>query len=248
LSAIERHAREREGFEVRVEQASQRLVQAAAEHAGTIVQATSLGAEGMVVTDLIVRAGLPIPVATLDTGLLHEETRALIGRIRARYGITVECHRPDAEAVVHFVHRHGVRAMRESVALREACCDLRKVRPMERLLAGRSAWITGRWRAQAETRSTLDFVETAAGGRTKVNPIADWDWADVWHYIATREVPYNALHDHFYPSIGCAPCTRAVTPGEPLRAGRWWWEGQGHKECGLHLERRPAMPTARARQ
>jgi phosphoadenosine phosphosulfate reductase len=243
MSAIERHARLRPGFEGRVEQAGRRLALAAANHPAAIVQATSLGAEGMVVTDLIARGGLPIPVATLDTGLLHDETLALVGRIERRYGLRVEIHRPDPHAVAQFVRRHGAEAMRSSVVLRQACCELRKVRPLERLLAGRSAWITGRWREQSSVRTALDVIEAAPGGRTKYNPIVDWDWADVWHYIASREVPYNPLHDRFYPSIGCAPCTRAVTPGEPLRAGRWWWEDDGPKECGLHLVLRPASPA-----
>ena len=234
-SAIHLHARATAGFEARVENARQLLARAAASHPGTIVQASSLGAEDQVVTDLIARYRLPITVATLDTGKLHGETLALIGAVRERYAIAIERYRPVQEAVVTFVGRHGEDAMRQSVDLRKACCALRKVEPLGRMLAGREAWVTGLRRQQSSERSDVEFQETDDAGRAKINPLADWSWADVWHYIKTYDVPYNALHDRFYPSIGCAPCTRAVAVGEDIRAGRWWWE-QGVKECGLHVE------------
>ena len=135
--------------------------------------------------------------------------------------------------------------MRESVHLRKACCGLRKLEPLARLLNGRTAWVTGLRREQSGARAEVATTEVDDAGRTKVNALADWSWADVWHYIATHDVPYNALHDQFFPSIGCEPCTRAVSLGEDFRAGRWWWEQEDAKECGLHVSREPhAKETA----
>jgi phosphoadenosine phosphosulfate reductase len=236
MSAIELYARRRAGFEAREAQAVAALQSAAAAHAGAIVQATSLGAEDMVVTELIARHRLPIAVATLDTGKLHARTLELIPAIEQRYGLVVERLRPRDEAVLHFVRRHGERAMYDSIDLRKACCQVRKLEPLTRLLAGRTAWVTGLRREQSAGRSDVPFSETDADGRLKLNPLADWSWADVWHYIKEHAVPYNALHDEFFPSIGCAPCTRAVAVGEDFRGGRWWWEAQGAKECGLHVK------------
>jgi phosphoadenosine phosphosulfate reductase len=236
MSAIDLYARAAEGFDGRVAHAVAVLQSAATEHAGRIVQATSLGAEDMVVTDLIARHGLRIAIATLNTGKLHDETLALIPRIEQRYGFQVADYRPTAEAVVHFVDRHGERAMVDSVALRKACCGLRKLEPLARMLAGSSAWITGLRREQSGTRGNVPFNEPDDQGRTKFNPLADWTWGDVWHYIAANDVPYNPLHDQFMPSIGCAPCTRAISIGEDFRAGRWWWEDENAKECGLHVK------------
>jgi phosphoadenosine phosphosulfate reductase len=125
--------------------------------------------------------------------------------------------------------------MYESIVLRKNCCGIRKLEPLARMLAERSAWVTGMRREQSANRGTVEFSELDDKGRTKFNPLADWSWADVWHYIATQGVPYNPLHDQFMPSIGCAPCTRAIAVGEEFRAGRWWWEDEGAKECGLHV-------------
>jgi phosphoadenosine phosphosulfate reductase len=210
------------------------LARAAEAHPARIVQASSLGAEDQVLTDLIARHRLPIAVATLDTGKLHAETLALIDVIRERYGLRLERYRPVHEAVIAFVGRHGEDAMRQSVELRKACCALRKVEPLGRMLAGRTAWVTGLRREQSSERAEVDFEASDDAGRAKLSPLADWSWADVWHYLELHDVPYNALHDQFFPSIGCAPCTRAVAVGEDFRAGRWWWE-QGVKECGLHV-------------
>jgi phosphoadenosine phosphosulfate reductase len=210
------------------------LKQAAAAHAGRIVLATSLGAEDMVLTDLIARHQIPIALATLDTGKLHAETLALLPAIQERYGITVERFAPQAEATLHFVKTHGELAMRDSVDLRKACCNLRKMEPLARLLADRTAWVTGLRREQSGARAEVPFEDRDDAGRRKFNPLAEWTWHDVWHHIATHSVPYNALHDRFFPSIGCEPCTRAVSLGEDFRAGRWWWE-QSSKECGLHV-------------
>jgi len=236
MSAIALYARGTEGFDARVAHAAAALHRAADEHPGRIVQATSLGAEDMVLTDLIARHRLGITVATLETGQLHAETLALIPRIEARYGLMVEQFRPAAEAVVHFVATHGERAMFESIDLRKACCGVRKLEPLSRMLAGKTAWVTGLRREQSSTRAVVPFSETDDQGRTKFNPLADWSWADVWHYIALHDVPFNPLHDQFMPSIGCAPCTRAIAVGEPFRAGRWWWEDANAKECGLHVK------------
>lgn len=238
------YGRHTAGFEDRLARARALLSQAARDHAGRTVQATSLGAEDMVVTDLIAELGLDIPQAMLDTGLLHPEAQALLPQVQARYGRDVLRVEPETDRVLVFVARHGQRAMFESVALRKACCALRKVEPLQRLLAGRSAWVTGLRRDQSEGRGQLLALETGADGRVKFSPLADWSWQDVWHYIATRNVPYNILHDQFYPSIGCAPCTRAVAVGEDARAGRWWWEQEAAKECGLHTS--PPTPEIAA--
>ena len=223
------------GFDQRLAQALLRLQQACTQHAGRIVQTTSLGAEDMVITDLIARHRLPIALATLDTGQLHAQTLALLPAIESRYGLTVERWQPLAQATLHFVKSHGELAMRQSVALRKACCQLRKLEPLERLLSGRTAWVTGLRREQSGARAEVPFEDVDDAGRSKINPLADWSWHDVWHYIDLHDVPYNALHDQFFPSIGCQPCTRAVALGEDARAGRWWWEQASTKECGLHV-------------
>jgi phosphoadenosine phosphosulfate reductase len=241
MSAVALYARATTGFDERVAHAVAVLQSAASEHAGRIVQATSLGAEDMVITDLIARHQLGIDVATLQTGKLHAETLALLPRIRDRYGLEVQPYEPVAESVIHFVQKNGERAMYESIELRKACCALRKLEPLARLLDGRSAWVTGLRREQSDTRAEVPFSEPDDKGRIKFNPLADWSWADVWHYIAINDVPYNPLHDQFMPSIGCAPCTRAIAVGEPFRAGRWWWEDEKAKECGLHVKDEPAV-------
>src|SRR5512139_4041196 len=203
--AIELYARDTPGFAERVERAAALLRAAAAQHPGHIVLASSLGAEDMVLTDLIARERLGIAVATLETGKLHQQTLDLAQRAEAHYGLTIERHRPRAEAVVHFVQRHGDDAMHRSIDLRKACCALRKLEPLGRLLAGRTAWVTGLRREQSGTRAAVPFTEIDEHGRAKLSPLADWSWHDVWHYIATHRVPYNPLHDEFMPSIGCAP-------------------------------------------
>ena len=235
LNAVQRHARPTAGHDERVAAAVTRLHRAAAQHAPRIVQATSLSAEDMVLTDIIARHGLPIVVATLDTGAVHAETLALVPRIEAHYGLAVERWAPPAEAVAAFVARHGELSMYESLEQRQACCALRKLEPLARMLAGRDAWVTGLRRSQSAARAEVPFEQVDEHGRLNLNPMADWSEADVWHYIGQHEVPYNPLHDRFFPSIGCAPCTRAVALGEDPRAGRWWWEQQGAKECGLHV-------------
>ena len=243
MSAIALYARETPGHADRVAETLRLLAEAAAAHPGTIVQSTSLGAEDMVVTDLIARHALPIAVATLETGKLHAETVALIGRIRERYALPVEVYEPVTESVVRFVASHGEDAMYKSIELRKACCAMRKLEPLARMLAGRTAWVTGLRREQSAQRGEVPFSETDDHGRTKLNPLAAWSWADVWHHIRTHDVPYNPLHDQFMPSIGCAPCTRAIAVGEDFRAGRWWWEDEKAKECGLHVSGAAESPA-----
>jgi len=243
MSATQLHARPSADFAAKLARTTAALQAAAAAHAGRIVLATSLGAEDMVLTELIARHALPITLATLDTGWLHDETLALIPRIEQRYGLRVERFAPVQEAVVQFVRRHGERAMVDSIELRKACCGVRKLEPLGRLLDGQAAWITGLRREQSTTRAEVPLRETESNGRVKFNPLADWTWGDVWHHIAAHDVPYNELHDRFYPSIGCAPCTRAISLGEDFRAGRWWWEDEGAKECGLHVKNEEGAPA-----
>jgi len=236
-SAKALYARHTAGYEQRLADTVALLRRAAEEHPGHVVLANSLGAEDMVLVDLIARHQLPIAIGTLETGALHPETLALIPQIEARYGLSVELYRPVAESVVHFVRTHGDQAMYQSIELRKACCQVRKLEPLSRMLDGRTAWITGLRREQSANRGTMPSVETEANGRVKFNPLVDWSWNDVWHHIASNDVPYNALHDQFMPSIGCAPCTRAIAVGEEFRAGRWWWEDEKAKECGLHVHK-----------
>lgn len=212
--------------------------------------ANSLGAEDMVLTDLIAAHAPAIAMFTLDTGRLHEETYALIQRVRERYALEYAIYCPDAAKLQDYVNAHGVNGFYHSVELRTACCHLRKVEPLRRALAGKRAWITGLRREQASTRRELRLKEwDTENGLLKFNPLADWTQQEVWAYLRHARAPWNPLHDRGYPSIGCAPCTRAVAPGEDVRAGRWWWESPEHKECGLHPSgaRRdaagPAKPT-----
>jgi len=214
------------------------LKAAATEHAGHIVQATSLGVEDMVLTDLIARHALPVAIGTLETGKLHAETVALIGTIESTYKLSVEIYRPVQESVIRFVRDHGEKAMYESIDLRKACCGMRKLEPLARMLQGRSAWITGLRREQSNNRGGMQLRELDDQGRAKYNPLIDWTWGDIWHYVAEHQVPYNPLHDQFMPSIGCEPCTRAIAVGEDFRAGRWWWEDEKAKECGLHVHQK----------
>ncbi len=200
--------------------------------------ANSLGAEDMVLTDLIVKEKLAIEIFSLDTGRLPLETYDLMARVLEHYGLKLKVFTPRAELLEPFVREHGINAFYDSVELRKGCCHVRKVEPLQRALAGKQAWITGMRAQQSATRDGLPVRSFDAGnGLEKFNPLADWSEKEVWAYIKQNGVPYNALHDKFYPSIGCAPCTRAVTPGEDVRAGRWWWENPETKECGLHVKR-----------
>jgi phosphoadenosine phosphosulfate reductase len=200
------------------------------------VFASSLAAEDMVLTDLILKAKLPIGIFSLETGRLHAETLAMVDKVKEIYGYDIALYRPEPAAVETYVAQNGLNAFYNSVEMRRECCRIRKVEPLGRALAGNKAWITGQRRAQSSTRAELNIQEDdAAHGMVKFNPLADWSEQDVWNYLRDNNVPYNALHDRGYPSIGCEPCTRAIEPGEDVRAGRWWWENPDSKECGLHL-------------
>ena len=244
MSAIELYARPSADFPEKVDRTVARLRAAADAHPGRIVQATSLGVEDMVITHLIAGHAIPIAIGTLETGMLHAQTVALIGRIEDRYGIEVEVYRPQADAVIQFVDRHGEKAMYQSIDLRKQCCGIRKLEPLSRMLKGRSAWVTGLRREQSANRGDVPLEDRDDQGRAKYNPLADWTWGDVWHFVSLHLVPYNPLHDEFMPSIGCAPCTRAIAVGEDFRAGRWWWESEDAKECGLHVKPHDDAPAS----
>jgi phosphoadenosine phosphosulfate reductase len=207
----------------------------ARDHAPSAL-ASSLSAEDMVLTDVLIRLGLGIEIFTLDTGRLHADTLNLVGAIRERYGCEVRIIRPDPAAVTEYVTWFGRDAFYESSDLRKRCCAIRKVAPLMLALQGRKSWITGQRRSQAATRADLPVQERdAAHGLTKFNPLADWSEDEVWAYIRAHDVPYNRLYDQGYRSIGCAPCTRPTVAGEDVRAGRWWWESLESRECGLHV-------------
>lgn len=200
--------------------------------------ANSFGAEDMVLTDLICKHAPKIEIFTLDTGRLPAETYNLMQEAIARYGHRFVPYFPQHEAVETYTREHGPNAFYESVDLRKRCCHIRKVEPLQRALKGKKAWITGLRREQAPTRTDLGVSEWVAGnGMQKFNPLIEWSNDEVWAYIRHFGVPYNKLHDQFYPSIGCAPCTRAIAVGEDIRAGRWWWENPESKECGLHIKK-----------
>lgn len=237
--ATDLHARASADYAAKLGETQALLRQAAALGADAVTQASSLGAEDMLITHLINALRLDIPVFVLDTGALHHETLALLERTQAHSRAPLTVYRPETAAVLTFVRQHGQDAMYQSLALRQRCCAIRKSEPLARALAGKSAWITGLRREQSQNRAEAPLIDgSAIAGRAlrKFNPLARWTWGDVWHFIAREGVDYNPLHDRFYPSIGCAPCTRAISLGEDLRSGRWWWEdeGQGARECGLH--------------
>lgn len=202
-----------------------------------VAMAASFGPEDIVVLDILTEI-VPRPrVFTLDTGRLPEETYALIERVRERFGVDVEAFAPEREEVEAMVAQGGPNLFYRSVDDRLRCCDVRKVRPLRRALATVDGWITGIRRDQTRTRARTPRIglDLEHGLIWKVAPLADWTEPQVWAYIRDRDLPYNALHDRGYPSIGCAPCTRAIEPGEDPRAGRWWWETDGGRECGLHV-------------
>jgi phosphoadenosine phosphosulfate reductase len=217
-------------------QSTQQTLERIARDFTPAVFASSLAAEDMVLTDLILKAKLPIAIFSLETGRLHAETLAMLDKVKETYGYEIALYRPQPEAVQAYVAQNGLNAFYDSVDMRKECCRIRKVEPLGRALAGNKAWVTGQRRAQAATRTSLMVEEDdPAHFMTKFNPLADWSEQDVWNYLRDNGVPYNALHDRGFPSIGCEPCTRAIEPGEDVRAGRWWWENPESKECGLHV-------------
>jgi len=198
--------------------------------------ASSLGKEDQVLTHLIARNDLPIEIVTLDTGRLFSETHALLEETRRHYGISIRVAMPDPEDLEDIVSERGSAFFRESVADRKHCCFLRKVRPLRRMLRGRGAWLTGLRRDQSQNRGAVTVAEwDEANELVKINPLWNWDDARLERYVTEHQIPVNALHAKGFPSIGCAPCTRAVAPGEHPRAGRWWWESDQQRECGIHL-------------
>lgn len=198
--------------------------------------ANSLGAEDMVLTNLILKSRLNISIFSLDTGRLPAETYELMAAVEKHYQHKLTVFFPRADDVELYVRNQGINAFYESVTLRKACCAIRKVEPLKRALAGKRAWITGMRAEQAATRGNLAIREYDEGnGLEKFNPLAEWSEKEIWAYLLQHKVPYNALHNKFFPSIGCAPCTRAISPGEDVRSGRWWWEDPQLKECGLHV-------------
>lgn len=218
---------------VRTDEALETLRDAA--QAGTVTLASSFSVEDMVLTDMIDRHGLAIGIFTLDTGRLPDETYALMQQTRKRYRTPVAVYAPQAAAVESYVAANGPNAFYDSIELRQSCCAIRKVEPLKRALAGKQGWVTGLRRQHSVTRRDLPLREwDADNAMHKFNPLAAWTNEDVWAYVNAFEVPYNALHDRGFASIGCAPCTRAITVGEDIRAGRWWWENPETKECGLH--------------
>ncbi|HEY3317979.1 MAG TPA: phosphoadenylyl-sulfate reductase [Coriobacteriia bacterium] len=225
--------------EIRDASAEELLHWAFTEFGDGIAIASSFGAEDMVLLDIASKVAERPRVFTLDTGRLPEETYALVDRARERYGIGIEVYFPDTSAVEEMERSFGVNLFYRSIEDRKRCCDVRKMEPLRRAMAGLDGWVCGLRREQAVTRAEVAKIEIDGGngGILKFNPLADWTLDELWGYIRENDVPYNALHDKGYPSIGCAPCTRAVAEGEDIRAGRWWWEAPEHKECGLHAKR-----------
>ena len=207
---------------------------------GRVVYSNSLGAESMVLTDLIWSEVPEIEIFTLDTGRLHEETYSLIERLERRYQRRFKVYYPDPASIEAWVHGKGINGFYDSIENRQGCCHIRKIEPFRRAIAGAGAWVTGVRHEQSASRAQAVAVEVDAanGGIAKISPILEGTHEDVWDYIRAKKLPYNPLHDKGYPSIGCAPCTRAVEPGADSRSGRWWWENADSKECGLHPKTR----------
>jgi phosphoadenosine phosphosulfate reductase len=203
---------------------------------GPVQLASSFSVEDVVIIDLISRHKLPIGIFAIDTGRLNEETYETAEGVSQRYGVSIQWHFPRREAVEELERAKGLFSFRESLENRHQCCRIRKVEPLQRALAGLSGWVTGLRRQQGVARAGLTALEKdeAHGNIVKISPLVDWSEEEVWDYARSQRLPVNRLHAQGYPSIGCAPCTRAVQPGEDTRAGRWWWESAEHKECGLH--------------
>ena len=245
-NAISLHARASKDYVIKLAEAQAVLAQAAAQYVDDegrptrVTQASSLGAEDVVISHLINSLKLDIGIFVLETGRLHPQTLDLLEKFKASSRAAVTVYHPVQESVVHFVAQEGLDAMYKSIDLRKACCHIRKIEPLERALAGKDAWVTGLRREQSGARADVPLVDTSEA-RTKINPLANWTWGDVWHYIRENKVAYNPLHDEFFPSIGCEPCTRAISLGEDFRSGRWWWEDEAAKECGLHVKHEEAQ-------
>lgn len=202
---------------------------------GKIALSTSLGLEDQVLTHMVCRIDPAVKIFTLDTGRLFPETYDLIDRTNQKYNIKIQVYFPDPKDVEEMVSQKGINLFYESVENRKQCCYIRKVKPLERATQGLDAWITGLRRSQSGTRTELQFIESDNNNHlVKINPLANWEEQDVWDYVNKNHVPVNPLHKKGFASIGCQPCTRAIEPGEDIRAGRWWWENPDTRECGLH--------------
>jgi phosphoadenosine phosphosulfate reductase len=220
------------------------LTAAVREH-GRVVYSNSLGAEAMVLTDIIWSHVPEIDIFSIDTGRLHEETYELLEKLQRRYKRKLRVVYPDAQALENLVSEQGINGFYDSLEARLACCRIRKVEPFKRGIAGYSAWVTGVRREQSAARAQAQPQEWDTDyGLYKVSPLLEWTEEHVWQYIRARKLPYNSLHDRQFPSIGCSPCTRAIQPGENRRAGRWWWEQPESRECGLHPRVRHAAVQA----
>jgi len=200
--------------------------------------ASSFGAEDVVVIDMLMKINPKARIFTLDTGRLNQETYDVMDEIRNKYNTNIEVMFPDQNEVEQMVRVNGMNLFYQSIGNRKLCCGIRKVHPLNKMLAGLDGWITGLRADQTEVRSNAQKIEIDQqhNGMIKINPIIEWTWEQTWDYIKKNNVPYNKLHDKGFPSIGCEPCTRAIKSGEPLRAGRWWWESDKEKECGLHAD------------
>lgn len=207
----------------------------AEEFPGKIIFTTSFGIEDQVITDMIFNNDIPVRVVTLDTGRLFHETYKVFSATRDKYKKNIEVFYPNTEAVEKMVSEKGPFSFYDSVENRKECCNIRKVEPLRRSLEGMECWITGIRADQSTGRTDMEILEDDKGyGLIKLNPIFDWSMDDVMNYLSENNVPYNTLHHKGFISVGCAPCTRAVKEGEDFRAGRWWWENNSGKECGLH--------------
>ena len=217
---------------------AEEVLKLAANKFPQVALASSFGAEDVILIDMVAKVAANIKIFTLDTGRLNEETYEVAERIREKYGLDIEVYFPDKKAVEELETKQGFYSFRKSIENRRFCCTVRKVEPLRRALSKLDAWVTGLRSEQAPTRTDITKIEIdKANGLFKVNPLASWKESEVWDYIKTNKVPYNKLHDQNFPSIGCSPCTRAVKPGEDVRAGRWWWETLEQKECGLHAHK-----------
>ncbi|MCG3670853.1 phosphoadenylyl-sulfate reductase [Aliarcobacter butzleri] len=200
-----------------------------------VALSSSLAAEDQVLTDILLKKNKNASIFTLDTGRLHPETYDVMDATNLKYGIKIDVFFPDNEDVQKLYKTQGVNGHYESIENRKNCCNIRKIEPLKRALKDVEVWVTGLRASQSVTRTDMPLVEWDENFNViKVNPLINWSQEDVWDYIKTNKVPYNKLHDQGFPSIGCAPCTRAIKDGEDIRAGRWWWENPEHKECGLH--------------
>lgn len=235
------------GLRERADESVTRLRDAVTEYKN-VCYANSLGLEAMVLTDLIWSAVPEIEIFTIDTGRLYPETYDLIERVQSRYGQKLRVYYPAARELENWVDENGINGFRDGFEQRRGCCNLRKVEPFRRAVSGRGAWVTGIRRGQSASRALAAPVEwDREYGLHKVSPLLDWSETEIWDYIRRKRLPYNVLHDRGFPSIGCAPCTRAVQPGEDERSGRWWWERSESRECGLHPRRQsPAVAVLSA--